>query len=463
MSIINKRPNEIKEIIKKHLPVKNKQKEEHGEVFTPIFYLEEMLDTLPSYVWSNPNLKWLDPANGIGNFPMLIFEKLMRGLEKKIPNKAKRAKHIIENMLFMIEIDESNVKISREIFGSSANIYKGSFLDNPNPFPNVKHFDIIIGNPPYNEGGTKSHGKKNIYVAFVQESLRLLSPGGYLLFIHPSNWRTPKKIKATGVDLNAVYTNLSLHNVIMYPQPKIIKDMGVMMSLDVVLVQNRPFSGEKTKITDINGKTSEVVIQPHSLIPNYGPNILEKMAKKVKEVGKHIDLVRTSEAHKQFMTPGKHKNIHGIVKKGIKICTSNDAHSDAKKPKLLINGIGSHNYVFNDNQGKYGFTQNMVAVLKPSPQTKLLIESKLFQYLANATKIIGNNFNIETEKYLPFISKSDNVKTPRDLYRFFGFTEKEIHEIDRTRIPHYANKFLGCTKKKRNTKTRTKKTKKKRI
>ena len=130
MSIINKTPNEIKEIIKKHLPVKNKQKEEHGEVFTPIFYLEEMLDTLPSYVWTNPNLKWLDPANGIGNFPMLIFEKLMRGLEKKIPNRAKRAKHIIENMLFMIEIDESNVKVSREIFGPSANIYKGSFEDN---------------------------------------------------------------------------------------------------------------------------------------------------------------------------------------------------------------------------------------------------------------------------------------------------------------------------------------------
>jgi SAM-dependent methyltransferase len=462
MSIINKTANEIKDIIKKHLPVKNIQKEEHGEVFTPIFYLEEMLDTLPTSIWSNPNLKWLDPANGIGNFPMLIFEKLMRGLEKKIPNKPKRAKHIIENMLFMIEIDESNVKISREIFGPSANIYKGSFLDNPNPFPNVKHFDIIIGNPPYNEGGTKSHGKKNIYVAFVQKSLRLLSPGGYLLFIHPSNWRTPKKIKATGVNLNAVYTNLSLHNVIMYPQPKIIKDMGVMMSLDVVLVQNRPFSGEKTKITDINGKISEVVIQPNSLIPNYGANILEKMAKKVREVGKHIDLVRTSEAHKQFTQPGKYKNIHGIVKKGIKICTSHEPHSDANVPKLLINGIGSHNYVFYDAYGHYGFTQNMVAVLKPSPKIKILIRSKLFQYLANATKIIGNNFNIETEKYLPLLNRSENIKTSQDLYDYFGFSAEEIKEIERRRFPIYENKFLGCTKKKRNTKTKTKKTKKKR-
>ena len=462
MSIINKTPNEIKEIIKKHLPVNNKQKEDHGEVFTPVFYLEAMLDTLPSYVWSNPDLKWLDPANGIGNFPMLIFEKLMRGLEKKIPNKARRAKHIIENMLFMVEIDEKNIKVSRQIFGSNANIYKGSFLDNPNPFPNVKQFDIIVGNPPYNEGGTKSHGTKNIYVAFVQESLRLLSAGGYLLFIHPSNWRTPKKIKATGVDLNAVYTNLSLRNVIMYSQPKIIKDMGVMMSLDVILVQNRPFSGEKTKITDINGKTSEVVIHPNSLIPNYGADILEKMARKVREVGKHIDLVRNSESHKQFMTPGKYKNIHGIVKKGVRVCSSKDKHSDTNTPKLLINGIGSHNYVFYDAYGHYGFTQNMVAVLKPSPKTKILIRSKLFQYLANATKIIGNNFNIATENYLPLFNRSENIKTSQDLYDYFGFTAEEIKEIERRRFPLYENKFLGCTKKKRDTKMKTKKTKKQR-
>jgi len=463
MSIFHKTTTEIKEIITKHLPVNNKQKQEHGEVFTPLFYLEQMLETLPHSAWSNPNLKWLDPANGIGNFPMLIFEKLMLGLERKIPNKRVRAKHIVENMLYMVEIDERNVKTSREIFGPNANIYQGSFVDNPNPFPKVKHFDIIIGNPPYNEGGTKSHGKKNIYVAFVQESLRLLTPGGYLLFIHPSNWRTPKKIKATGVDLNDVYTNLSLLNVIMYPQPKIIKDMGVMMSLDVVLVQNQSFSGKKTRVTDIYGKTSEVVIQPNTLIPNYGADILEKLARKVSQSGKHIDLVRNSEAHKQFSTPGKYKNIHGIVKKGIRICSSRNPHSDANIRKLLINGIGSHNYVFYDSQGRYGFTQNMVAVLNPSTQTRLLMGSKLFQYLANATKIIGNNFNIATEYYLPMISTTHKIKTERDLYDFFGFSSEEIKEVERTRIPQYANKFLGCSKKKRDSKPRSgKKTRKKR-
>ena len=46
MSIFHKTSSQIKEIISKHLPVDTKQKQDHGEVFTPLFYLEQMLETL---------------------------------------------------------------------------------------------------------------------------------------------------------------------------------------------------------------------------------------------------------------------------------------------------------------------------------------------------------------------------------------------------------------------------------
>ena len=156
-----------------------------------------------------------------------------------------------------------------------------------------------------------------------------------------------------------------------------------------------------------------------------------------------------------------YKNIHGIVKKGVRVCSSKDKHSDTNTPKLLINGIGSHNYVFYDAYGHYGFTQNMVAVLKPSPKTKILIRSKLFQYLANATKIIGNNFNIATENYLPLFNRSENIKTSQDLYDYFGFSAEEIKEIERRPFLLYENKFIGCSKKKRDVSS-GKKTRKKR-
>jgi type I restriction-modification system DNA methylase subunit len=58
-----------------------KNKVNHGEVFTPFHIIEEMLDLLDEKDWSNPNLKWLDPANGIGNFTIIIIERLMNGLK----------------------------------------------------------------------------------------------------------------------------------------------------------------------------------------------------------------------------------------------------------------------------------------------------------------------------------------------------------------------------------------------
>jgi len=91
---------DIEEKIEQYLSVREEEKNKHGEVFTPMHMIEEMLDKLPNKVWSNPNLKWLDPASGIGNFFMVVYLKLMKGLEKWETNIKKRSKWIIKNMLY---------------------------------------------------------------------------------------------------------------------------------------------------------------------------------------------------------------------------------------------------------------------------------------------------------------------------------------------------------------------------
>jgi hypothetical protein len=187
---------DIHKIIDKYLPVRIKEKNKSGEVFTPRILINEMLDKLPTDVWKNKDLRWLDPANGIGNFPLLVYERLMKGLQDTITDDDNRHDHIIKNMLFMVELNERNYKISREIFGGDANIYLGSFLDDGwyKEF-NVEHFDIICGNPPYNSGGVHSSkkgtvqsGLKTIWGFFVSVSLDKLKKDGYLLFIHPLSW-----------------------------------------------------------------------------------------------------------------------------------------------------------------------------------------------------------------------------------------------------------------------------------
>ena len=132
-----------------------------------------------------------------------------------------------------------------------------------------------------------------------------------------------------------------------------------------------------------------------------------------------------------------YKNIHGITKKGIKIIMSNKKHTYYNTPKLIINGIGSYNYVFHDVNGEYGITQSPIAIINPDSNTIKLIQSPLFHYIVNSTKVIGNNFNIKTSMFLPLIDSSLKIENDSDLYDFFEFNEDEIKTITKYSIPIY--------------------------
>jgi len=238
-----KRYNSVLEIIDKRLIPDEGAKKARGEVFTPLCLVREMLFGLrksalesgktqlcdpldkspnpkkiqgeiwgineegnffddnerdrvggiPLEVWRNPNTKWLDPANGIGNFPVVAFYMLDYQLGKHGPsefkgdkNKDKRRKHIVENMLYMIELNKGNVNTSRKIFqkivpGVEANICCANTLslDDPKLKSNfgVTSFDVIMGNPPFNPGP--------LWQKFVDWSL---SKTHILMFLVPSNF-----------------------------------------------------------------------------------------------------------------------------------------------------------------------------------------------------------------------------------------------------------------------------------
>ncbi len=192
----------ILEIIRKYLPVKDREKKLFGEVFTPVELICEMLDKLPKEVWANPDLKWLDPANGIGNFPVVAYYKLMEGLKEAIPEKSERSKHIIEQMLTMVELNPINCKVCTKIFkmidtNATPNVIRADFFQ-WNTESRDK-FDIIMGNPPYNDYKSKNNP---VYQKFCLSALDILNMNGYLVYIHPPGWKrlwtTTKKSK-TGI------------------------------------------------------------------------------------------------------------------------------------------------------------------------------------------------------------------------------------------------------------------------
>jgi site-specific DNA-methyltransferase (adenine-specific) len=86
-----------------------------GEVFTPLSLVNEMLDALPTEVWVEYNCKWLDPCAGRnGIFPIEVYKRLMVSLASQEPDKEKLDKHIWDNMIYMVELQEDAVELLKE-------------------------------------------------------------------------------------------------------------------------------------------------------------------------------------------------------------------------------------------------------------------------------------------------------------------------------------------------------------
>ena len=73
-----------------------------------------MLNTLPKDVRNNSKLTWLDPATVSRVFPIHIYYRLMDGLKDQIKNKNIRRKHIIEQMLYMCELNSHNINFEKK-------------------------------------------------------------------------------------------------------------------------------------------------------------------------------------------------------------------------------------------------------------------------------------------------------------------------------------------------------------
>lgn len=197
-------PEDIGQYIKTHLPIKTLEKNKYGEVFTPPELIHKMLDLFPEVVWSDPSKKWLDPAAGTGFFTILVYQRLMTGLSKWEPNELKRSNHIIETMLFMVEINRKNYNLCKSIFGERANILCADFLSEFY-FTYTEHysFDCIVGNPPFQDdygvsklGKRINGGKNKLYERIFLKAYNLLEKNGYLSFVVPDNMFSGNGVEA---------------------------------------------------------------------------------------------------------------------------------------------------------------------------------------------------------------------------------------------------------------------------
>jgi hypothetical protein len=398
-SILN--PDELFEFINQKLTPNVKNKKERGEVFTPIELVKEMLDKLPKEVWANPDLKWLDPAVGIGNFPIIAYLNLMDGLKEWQPNEEKRRKHILENMLYMVEINNNNIIILNDLLCGNKyklNIHTGDFLEaDLNKIFGIEKFDIIMGNPPYQKqvGPNKT---QPIWNLFTNLSIDKLNLDGYLIFIHPSGWRN---ITGNFRDVYDKVMSTKLIYINMNNFKKGNKIFGVGTNFDYYLLQNNDIK-QSVKIVDIYDKEYNIDLSKWSFIPSGGFELFEKIIARDDE--DKIDVIYSRSLYgtdKKNMNEKKtdkfkHPCIYTItLRNGIKCFYSEEKKGHFGIPKVIwTNGLGT--YPILDDNGKYGLTQFSYAIIDDKENLdniKQTLETEEFIKLMEYVKFTNNKYN----------------------------------------------------------------------
>jgi hypothetical protein len=278
-------PEESLAFIGQHLILKENEVKMNGEVFTPPTFVLHMIDQLEKAyptVFTDPSITFLDPANGHGNFPVILFHKLMVGLSQAIPEAAARKKHILEKQLFMCEMNEKNVEICKKLFDPHGeyklNLFHGPFQDlNPETLWGIKMFHVVLGNPPYNKPATKggAGSRTQLFPVFVKRSLDLLKMNGFLCMVHPPMWRAPHS------DLRPLLLKNQIHFLQMYSESEAKRIMNASTRIDMYVVQKKkPTTVTRTISEDM--KETPLLLSPSTpFIMSKGQSIFEKMYSKI--------------------------------------------------------------------------------------------------------------------------------------------------------------------------------------
>jgi hypothetical protein len=367
-------------------------KKKFGEVFTPITLVDEMLDKLPSEVWNDSSLRWIDPAMGSGNFLLRVYDRLMEGLAKWEPDEEARRKHILEQMIHGVELQPKNVVIARMFLDIDGkyNMHLATANSLEFDYWGGMKFDVVVGNPPYQDA-EKAKGKlgsKALWVRFVNLALdNLLAKNGYLCFVHPSKWRKYQD------ELWDKMTSRQILHIDIHGYKDGQKVFGAATRYDWYVLQNCEYSN-KTTIVDEEGVQHLVDIRDWSFIPNLAFDEVSKILAKSQPSVEYLHSHSIYEIRKPHMAKDSDDShnlpcVYSVNRKNEPtFYFSTDDLGYFGIPKVIF-ASGATGFLV-DTEGKYGLTQFATGIVD-SPENlgaiAKVLDSKGFKRIIDATSM----------------------------------------------------------------------------
>jgi site-specific DNA-methyltransferase (adenine-specific) len=327
------------------------------------------------------------------------------------------------------------------------NIAKGDFLSLSF---NMK-FDVIVGNPPYQEGGRDDQANK-LWPQFVKKAYDLVEDNGHVAMITPNGWMQPTADIGKGTGKNA----LSIFNDIFKKNNLIVANIdsdnirethfkGVGSTFSYYLFQKAVYSGSTEFITStgnvqidiskidslpkVTSKESLSIVKKMVGTPfifcdqNHGLNGFEGDSQGTITVLKKIKGVETAIDHNLQHT------IYHTNKNNGTYWFGETLNQYATTPKVIISLSGTYLPVFNNNTG---FSNMCLAVIcktdEEAKRAQFILSSKLYKFWVDMQKFSGFNPR-KLILTLPELSLTKDW-TDADMYQHFGLTQEEIDYVE---------------------------------
>ena len=348
---------------------------------TPL--VNEMLDQLPTEVFTSTTTTFFDPAMADGQFLIEVIARL------------KAAGHSDENInsrIFGMESGFLRVRHLRVKLGLGT-IYRGSIkeLQELN-----MEFDVILGNPPYQKPGNTGTKTSPIWPAFVKWSIDHCKENGHVALIHPSGWRNTcgnyLKTKNLLLAQNMTYLNVNDFK-------EGSRVFGVATNFDYYVVQKATYENI-TKVVDVDNIVHELNLNDFPMIPN---GKYEEFLTLI-DLKNPVDVLQSSsvyDSRRPIISETKtqeHKYpcVYSITQKdGVNCWYSNKRKAHFGIPKVMwSNGSGTYPVV--DVEGKYGLMQFAAGIadnVENLESIKLALESDKFSELMDYVKFTNQKYD----------------------------------------------------------------------